>query len=209
MQDWKQDFKQEMKTRAAREIAGDYGVDVLRAFDKSFQDDKYDFDYERFKKHTIAKTKRVEVFILIFAFGLLVSFVNDFFGSLILIASMFFAGYSLIDFFRSREQKQKFPDYENKLINLMVQSPKMPDRFNDKNVIINCDEISDSGDYVVFTIKVNDVVGGIEFIEDNCDKWAASFGDRDGAELSVINTGFYRLKFDTAGSINERASVSW
>lgn len=103
--------------------------------------------------------------------------------------------------------ERRFCEMENKLMNLMEQSKGIPDRFRDGYVTIKCNELDERR--VCFVVSVSDVVGAIEFIEQNADKWAAAFGDRDGANISVLATNVYVLEFDLMGVSARDVEVEW
>lgn len=103
--------------------------------------------------------------------------------------------------------ERRFCEMENKLMNLMEQSKNIPDRFRDGFVTVKCNELDERR--VSFVVSVSDVVGAIEFIEQNADKWAAAFGDRDGADISILATNVYVLDFDLMGVAARDVEVEW
>lgn len=102
---------------------------------------------------------------------------------------------------------QEFTAMENKLLGLMEQSPKLPKSMSDANTVIECISLDEM--QVCFKVKMRDVVGGLEFIEENADKWAACFGDRDGAEVQIWGTGVVGLTFDRMGKTAANTAVEW
>lgn len=96
---------------------------------------------------------------------------------------------------------------ENKLLALMEQTRNIPKNFNDETTTVECLSVDEYS--VLFKVHMRDVVGGLEFIEDNADKWAACFGDRDGAEVSIWGTGNIGLSFDLSEKVSSNVNVEW
>lgn len=108
--------------------------------------------------------------------------------------------------FKFRDLRE-FAAMENKLLALMEQSPRLPRNMNDTNTVVECLSVDDMS--VCYKVRMNDVVGGLEFIEENADKWAACFGDRDGADVQIWGTGIVGLTFDRAGKTSANVAVEW
>lgn len=107
--------------------------------------------------------------------------------------------------FRKANYNQQYINAENKLIDLINQTPNKPAEFGDKRADIKCIEITD---YITkFCISANNVSGLRQWLYKYADIWASNFGDTDGADIQQINGKFY-ITFDRKKA-SKNVKVRW
>ena len=101
-----------------------------------------------------------------------------------------------------------FIDYENKMRSCLLQSSGMPEKMNDATTHFECIDFDD--DRIVFRFYCSDILGSYEFLKSNANRFAAQFGDPNGADVTKVRDGVYEIVFDQMKTdFNSKANVRW